>query len=427
MSVRLSRRSRGGFTLIELLVVIAIIAILIGLLLPAVQKIREAANRMKCSNNLKQMGLAIHNFHDTNGKLPSNMSPNVYGYDDNGRSWSWLAHLLPYIEQDNLHKSTLGLAFGAIANAKWDLANGPNDANAGPTFNQLAAVHATIIKTYLCPSDGDSAKAFVDGRGNGTTSAGCGPTNYKGVAGSNWAWGAITNVGPSGNNNGLDVGDGIFWRSDGQTPRTLASVTDGLSNTLMVGEDVPPGTSTAGGRGRTTPLAPARSRSTRAFPAVPPSTGHPTGPTFTRSGAGTRTGRTSLSATGRFGTCRSRSTSTSTGPRPPGAAANRSRLTEVGRSSARPGTASRPSAKNGTCPRPAQEQSGAGSASRPMSGRARWSPALSRSPESLALDRLSANSPSVRWNFRGGPAPGPALLGPAPPPPPLRGRPAEAC
>jgi len=239
MSVRLSRRSRGGFTLIELLVVIAIIAILIGLLLPAVQKIREAANRMKCSNNLKQMGLAIHNFHDTNGKLPSNMSPNVYGYDDNGRSWSWLAHLLPYIEQDNLHKSTLGLAFGAIANAKWDLANGPNDANAGPTFNQLAAVHATIIKTYLCPSDGDSAKAFVDGRGNGTTSAGCGPTNYKGVAGSNWAWGAITNVGPSGNNNGLDVGDGIFWRSDGQTPRTLASVTDGLSNTLMVGEDVP--------------------------------------------------------------------------------------------------------------------------------------------------------------------------------------------
>jgi len=193
-------RRRSGFTLIELLVVIAIIAILIGLLLPAVQKVREAAARMSCSNNLKQLGLAAHNFHDTNGALPPMMGPN-------GCCWgTWAIPILPYIEQDNL--------FRLYQN--W----GGTDAT-GPRYGAAPNTSVTTqrLKTFTCPSDSDR-RPF----GNITNN------NYAVCAGSG---GTSRNTGAI---NGVAVFGGMFDGVALSRKIKLTDVSDGLTNTVMVGE-----------------------------------------------------------------------------------------------------------------------------------------------------------------------------------------------
>lgn len=146
---RHSRRFSHGFTLIELLVVIAIIAILIGLLLPAVQKVREAAARMSCSNNMKQIGLAVHNFQGVYNKLPPGYCADV----KKGGTGTLFYHILPYVEQDNIYN--LGKQAGDNTgdpqpDAYWGSATFPQ-------FGSLNTPAANIIKTYLCPSDGNNA------------------------------------------------------------------------------------------------------------------------------------------------------------------------------------------------------------------------------------------------------------------------------
>ncbi len=223
------RSNRRGFTLVELLVVIAIIGVLVALLLPAVQAAREAARRSSCQNNLKQIAIATHNFHDTTRAFPFNGDPIAKAgccIGPTSAQWSWLARILPFIEQNNLYDQ------GKIAQNAALLT--PVTIDPGP-----AATVAAQIPAYLCPSDGYSTQGPRTDCANFPGGTPVGQTNYKGVSGANWAWGNWTYTGPSGNNNGLDLGDGLFYRSDYARKRTFASIKDGTSNTFMIGEDLP--------------------------------------------------------------------------------------------------------------------------------------------------------------------------------------------
>jgi prepilin-type N-terminal cleavage/methylation domain-containing protein/prepilin-type processing-associated H-X9-DG protein len=203
-------RTRRGFTLVELLVVIAIIAVLIGLLLPAVQKVREAANRAQCLNNLKQIALAAHNYHGDQGKFPTGVHlPVLVGGRPTGGTTLWV-ELLPYFEQDNLHN-------------EWDYYDNRN--NVGGTN----ATSARVVKILLCPSDplpkrvidstipnqptwSDGFYAMISYGGNGgkRTVMATPPPGFQGM-----------------------TRDGIFFID---SCVHFADITDGSSNTFLFGE-----------------------------------------------------------------------------------------------------------------------------------------------------------------------------------------------
>lgn len=245
-----SFRSRG-FTLIELLVVIAIIAILIGLLLPAVQKVREAAARMQCGNNLKQLGIAMHSYNDTYNHFPVGM------HNDDNASWGWAAMLLPYIEQDSIYKA---LTVPGNANRMFVPPNGGGGSNCIDTVSAVAAgwtnppntdglnsgnavyghsrvnnlilangvpVAYTVIKTYICPSDS------LPQQKGGTT---YGKSNYCGNMGNTLTWtGTATGCASV---KGSQQNGALLSANDNNTTwaASLNDMTDGTSNTVMIGE-----------------------------------------------------------------------------------------------------------------------------------------------------------------------------------------------
>jgi prepilin-type N-terminal cleavage/methylation domain-containing protein/prepilin-type processing-associated H-X9-DG protein len=199
-------RRRLAFTLIELLVVIAVIAILIGLLLPAVQKVRAAGARIQCQNNLKQMGLALHNYHDTNQRFPSGYLASGPYADSGGfplpgntaPGWGWAALLLPFVEQDNLYRQI---------------------DQTQPVQNTPAAQVA--VKVYLCPADIVGTDPFPLSDATGASVGSVAPSSYAAC------------VGPDATEADAETGLGVFYRNS----RTrIADLTDGTSNTLLLGE-----------------------------------------------------------------------------------------------------------------------------------------------------------------------------------------------
>jgi len=216
----LLRRSRG-FTLIELLVVIAIIAILIALLVPAVQKVREAAARTQCSNNLKQLGLGCQGYHDTAKKLPAGVlvGRGIGWNDENNIGPNWAVLILPYIEQDNLYKQ-----YSASINnyLTWVKSSG----KAGGLDNNWRGMRGTVIKPLQCPSEGygqtlGSRAGGGWARGNYAGNQGPGDPNQT------------ANGAAGGNYNGWGTSGGVLVTNGGPT-LGIISGQDGTSNVIMI-------------------------------------------------------------------------------------------------------------------------------------------------------------------------------------------------
>lgn len=210
------RRPRRGFTLIELLVVIAIIAILIGLLLPAVQKVREAAARSQCSNNLKQLGIACHAYHDVAGSLPPSRIADHWG--------TWAVVILPYIEQGSLF-------------SQWNIAQ--------QYYQQSTVAQQTTVKTFLCPSRGRQPGALStsgDNPDNGSPSTSHYPGALSDYAASTGNLGSYTGSPTwydSQHANGAIVGSNLCGSGGSAAFKgtvSFAAITDGTSNTSLLGE-----------------------------------------------------------------------------------------------------------------------------------------------------------------------------------------------
>ncbi|MFN3152451.1 DUF1559 domain-containing protein [Bremerella sp.] len=215
---------KRGFTLVELLVVIAIIGVLIALLLPAVQQAREAARRMQCTNNLKQIGIAMHNFHDTYSKMVP-MSHEDYGNEDTHGNWGWAVDLMPFLELGNTYDQ-LNPSYGNPQNNYWPYNNSSprNILHDAVTDANLLSIMQQQVDAFVCPST--AGPELNESK----------PIPYSSGSGNIYLARADYLVCNDADHIDRQDCDGSFVWTRYDSTLTFAGITDGLSNTLFVGE-----------------------------------------------------------------------------------------------------------------------------------------------------------------------------------------------